>query len=291
MCPSAILTIDVTSRTVLYRAALPAEYRAPFVELSLASFVPPDGRTLYLFGNSLARPTTARIVAFDSQTGEVRAAVDLPDVLWGERPEAGSPERHTDYQPGLVVSPDGRRGYVVHADSDRVTVVDLLAMRIERSAEIRAQTSLFDRLFSPLTRKAHADGGSPFSEKWASISPDGRDLYIGGGSARVEEGEPWGVGVWPSESYGLRMVATDSLEVVAEIEPGECEYRDLAVHPSGRYLYAATSGTDPGQVGIPRCGNGELLVLDPATLDVLASRTGRGAVLFAPPSPTNETTP
>ena len=215
--------------------------------------------------------------------------LELPDVLWGARSEPGQPgERFIDYFPAFVVSPDGRRAYIVHADTDRITVVNLEAMRILRSSNLRPRTSLLERFLSFLAKDAHADGRWPYYEKWATISADGRFLYVGGGHALPARPDSWVVGVYPDESAGLRMIDTESLEIIAEIKPGgECVYKNLATHPSGRYLYANTYGTDPGQTGRPkRCrdlqGGGGLLVFDAGTLEVIASRSSGGAVLFAP---------
>ena len=283
VCESTIVTIDVASRKVLSRTPLPPEHLYPSAAFDDASFAQaPDGRTVYLLGNSVVNPSTARLLAFDLETGVVGEEVELPDVLWGARPEPGEGERFIDYFPAFVVSPDGRRAYIVHADTDRITVVDLEAMRILRSSGLTPRTSLFERFLSFLAKDAHADGRSPFYEKMATISPDGRYLYVGGGHALPARPDSWVVGPYADRSAGLRMIDTESLEIVAEIEPGgECEYRNLAVHPSGRYLYATTFGTDPGQAGVPRCRAG-LLVFDAHSLEVIASRSGGGAVLFAP---------
>ena len=294
VCESTVVTIDAASRKVLFRTPLPPEHLNPFREFNDATFAPaPDGRILYLFGNSAVNPSTARLLALDLATGTVREELELPDVLWGARPEPGqSDQRYIEHFPAFVVSPDGRRAYIVHAETDRITVLDLQGMRVERSRDVRLRTSLFDRLLSFLAKKAYADGRLPYHEKRATISPDGRYLYVGGGHALPEEGEPWVVGVYPDESAGLRMIDIESLEIVAEIEPGgDCEYRNLTVHPSGRYLYATTYGTDPGQTGIPRCHADDIFVFDARTLEVIASRLNGVAVLVAPAAKSAAPTP
>ena len=285
VCESTVVTIDVASRKVLFRTPLPPERLNPFGGSNDATFAPaPNGRILYLFGYSVVNPSRARLLAVDLETGAAREELELPDVLWGARPEPGqSDQRFTEHFPAFVVSPDGRRAYIVHAETDRITVLDLQGMRIERSRDVRLRTSLFDRLLSFLAKKTYADGRSPYHEKRAAISPDGRYLYVGGGHALPEEGEPWVVGVYPDESAGLRMIDTDSLEIIAEIEPGgDCEYRNLTVHPSGRYLYATTYGTDPGQTGFPKCRSHGLFVFDARTLEVIANRLNGDAVLVVP---------
>ena len=286
-CESTIVTIDVANRKVLFRTALPPGHLNGSLGFAgPSSFAPaPDGRTVYLFGNSVANPSTARLLTLDLETGTVREELELPEVLWAARTESSQlGEGLLVYYPAFVVRPDGRRAYIVHADTDRITVVNLEAMRILRSSELRPRTSLLERFLSFLAKDAHADGRWPYHEKWATISADGRYLYVGGGHAVPEEGESWVVGVYPSESAGLRVIDTESLEIIAEIEPGgECVYRNLAVHPSGRYLYANASVTDPGQTGSPRTCRGDgLLVLDARSLEVTASRSTRDAVLVAP---------
>jgi len=294
LCESRIETINVTSGKVVSRAQLPSAYLYPHrywtsTRTDLAPKGHRVGRTLYLFGafgNSNAidtsddRPTTAHVVAFDLEAGKVQDELDLPGVLWGVRPEPYQPDEPTmvGYYPAVAVSPDGRRAYIVHADADRVTVVDLEGMRVERSDEIgRRQASLFERFLSSLAGNAYAkdvpipeksaaisrDGGPLYQEKWAAISPDGRFLYVGGVSER-----------FPTGSLGLQVIDTGSLDIVAEITPGGDLYADLAVHPSGRYLYAVTGGITEGR----------LLVLDPVTLEVMAHRLTFGGVPIVAPA-------
>ena len=244
-----ILTIEVASGHVVSTGDLPSGFHGP-THLGPATHLGPGGRILYLFDIATTvdttddPSTTARVVAFDLATGNVRDELALPDVLLA----------------AFAVSSDGRRAYVVHADSDRVTVVDLEEMRVERSEAIGRSASLFERFLSFLAGSAYAKG--PLQEKWAAISPDGRYLYVSGMSQRPVN-TPAG-GVLEQTSFGVQVIDTNSLDVVAEIKPGgEDVYGDLVMHPSGRYLYAIKDGN--------------LHVLDPTTLETMA--VGRPAVL------------
>ena len=69
-CESTIVTIDVANRNVLFRTALPPGHLNGSLGFSgPSSFAPaPDGRTVYLFGNSVANPSTARLLALDLET-------------------------------------------------------------------------------------------------------------------------------------------------------------------------------------------------------------------------------
>jgi len=279
-CESRILSIEIASGSVVFAADLPSEYADRLIGNRTVAHLGSAGRILYLFESANSTDPrdaplgTAHVVAFDLEAGHVEGELALPDVLWGVRRELDQlDEEATVYYPAVVVSPGGRNAYVVHADSDRVTVVDLEEMRIERSEKIGRRTSLFERFLSALAGGAHADGAQrPTQWKSAAISPDGRYLYQAGGSQRSIV-TPAGYGVIERTNLGLRVIDTVSLDIVAEIKPGgEDVYSALVMHPSGRYLYAYTD---------------RLLVLNPTTLETMAVRrlSGTRHVLVAPPPP------
>ena len=281
---SELVTVDSATGNVLSESSLPFS--------SYATRLSPDGYTLYLFGaestnlQSKGEGQAPRLVAFDVQRGRVRAELELPEGLWWTRVETDEHgEYSAQYLPGTAVSPDGRSYYVVHPDEDRITVVDLESMQVERSEEIGHNASLFGRLLSLLASTAHAKGGATTS-KGAAVSPDGRLLYITGSTERpVRETADAEERTWESIDYGLKDIDTASLEVVAEDVPPSAPsgshlnwavmYREVAPDPSGRYLYALRGA--------------ELFIMDPTTLEVIETAIAPFYDFLVGPAPSGAT--
>ena len=268
---SELVTVDSATGNVLSESSLPFS--------SYATRLSPDGYTLYLFGaestnlQSKGEGQAPRLVAFDVQRGRVRAELELPEVLWWTRVETGEHgEYSAQYLPGTAVSPDGRSYYVVHPDEDRITVVDLESMQVERSEEIGHNASLFGRLLSLLASTAHAKGGATTS-KGAAVSPDGRLLYITGSTERpVRETADAEERTWESIDYGLKVIDTASLEVVAEDVPPSAPsgshlnwavmYREVSPDPTVRYP-SAPPGGGGSRVSFASAGNFRVPAISP----------------------------
>jgi WD40 repeat protein len=79
------------------------------------------------------------------------------------------------WSPAVMFSPDGRTLYVIHADEDRLTRVDLAQRRVT-SVEIRPPRSWVEQLLAFGVETAYAKGaGGGFRR--GVISPDGTRLY------------------------------------------------------------------------------------------------------------------
>jgi hypothetical protein len=123
------------------------------------------------FGN--AQP--AHLLAYDLSTGALAGQLDLGDVLVGP-PSAGAAAGGSPvfFEPALALSPDGRQIALVHADTDRVTLVDAQALTVERAVSLSPQASLWDFLAPTV---AYAKGGQS-TLRQAVYGPDGRILYV-----------------------------------------------------------------------------------------------------------------
>lgn len=146
--------------------------------------VSPDGSRLYLFAFNQADTNTSTplgdpfLLAVDAESGDELARLALPDVLIGWRTQTvGGEERGMSYTPGLAMSPDGERYYVAHPDENRLTVVDLESLRIERVATPAREKSHFDRAIGLFVSEAEAKSSNG-NAKTILASPDGRYLYV-----------------------------------------------------------------------------------------------------------------
>ncbi len=203
--------------------------------------VSPDGESVYLLGFPEPDLTTgvatgdAFLAVVNADTGAMTAKIGLPGVLAGwRREEREEGEVYADYWPGVAVSPDGGRYYVVHADDDRMTVVDLRSLQVERSVAVSRRRSLLERLGSTLldliVESAAAKGG-PFVRKEALVSPDGRWLYVTGSSSDLCTGER-AVPCETDKPAGLKIIDTKSLQEVRR----EDGIGSIALSPDGRWV-------------------------------------------------------
>jgi hypothetical protein len=123
-------------------------------------------------------PESMRIVAYDLESGEKAGEVELPEVLVGgrqtERTVNGQPV-WAFLEPAVALSPGGRQLAVVHADADKVTLIEAEPLTVERTFALNHPTSRLD-WFTPAV--AQAKGESEGTIREAVFSPDGQYLYV-----------------------------------------------------------------------------------------------------------------
>jgi CubicO group peptidase (beta-lactamase class C family) len=184
------------------------------------SLIDPAGRRLYRLplSESTERtgPQPLRIVAHDLTTGAEIGRLELPGVLAGswrtERTVRGEPVRGV-LHPGVALSPDGRTLAIVHADADRVTLVDAARLAVGRTVDLTRAVTLLERLgLTP--RTAYAKGPLDGAVREAVFGPDGRRLYVFGHETRAAEtGDP---DAGAGRGLGLQLVDLARGAVVAE---------------------------------------------------------------------------
>ncbi len=244
-----------------------------------SSFVPwemrvlRDGSRLVVYGMPIDRNNLAQdvphVILVNLATGEIAADVRLEGLTAGQlRTEATENENpYRMYRPGLAWDLERNRLYIVHADADRVTVVDLLEGGILKQTVIWPRLSVLDRVMRWLVPTVEAKA-VPGTEKRAVLSPDGRRLYVVGVRSemiREEEGQGW---TWREEPLGLQIIATDDL---TELRRLDIPVNDVVVSPDGKWLLLTgvreTVRADSNQ--IQRIGHG-LYVFDAKRLTEVA---------------------
>ncbi|HET9589685.1 MAG TPA: hypothetical protein VFO91_12940 [Anaerolineales bacterium] len=133
--------------------------------------------------------------------------------------------------PGLAFVPDQDTLYVVHADSEQMTIVDFSSQKV-RTLDIQDQLTWFERLLSLTAGVAYAkiaDGTS----KQAAISPDGQFVYVVGANNATYQDQQ---GNWQMEHtpLGLEIIQTRDGSRLRHIETDAIE---LSISPDGRFLY------------------------------------------------------
>jgi hypothetical protein len=257
---SELVALDPETGDVITEDPLP--YGGYHTDLS------PDGATLYIFGSPATGPEDEdlppRLVAFDIKRGETRAELDLPDVLNGWRLQADAfGEYGVQYLAGVALSLDGRRYYVAHANEEKITVIDLASMDVDRTVTIGRGDgeSLAGRILGLFADTAEAKGGAT-TQAALSISANGRFLYRTSSAERpTGDATVEGYRDWESVDFGLQVIDASTFSLLAEdVPPTQPDgtllwadaYRFLQPDPTGRSLLAVRGAM--------------LRILDPETL-------------------------
>ncbi|MGH2562595.1 MAG: hypothetical protein ACRDJH_26340 [Thermomicrobiales bacterium] len=203
--------------------------------------IDPEARNLYRLvvpsseDDDGPRPVT--LVAYDLTTGEERGRLALPEVLGGswptERIVRGEPvEDHLT--PGFALSPDGRSVAIVHADTQKVTLVDAGALTVTKTIIPEPEVSRLDRFLGFLSlapRTAVAKVGSEGPTVRAVFAPDGRELYVYGTKHVVTDD-----GLSGQRGLGLTRINLDTGTIEVEALSGK-RLSDVIPAPDGETLY------------------------------------------------------
>jgi hypothetical protein len=140
--------------------------------------------------------------------------------------------------PGMAFAPDRNSLYIVHADSEQLTMVDFENQKVE-TVEIQTKLTWLEQLLSLLAGTAQAkiaDGTS----KQAVISPDGQFLYVIGtkSASFQDQQENWQMS---QTMLGLEIIQPNDGSRVERIETDAAE---LSMSPDGRFLYLRNWAND-----------------------------------------------
>lgn len=241
---STIYAIDVEGRTS--RVVADFDFR-----LWKPSRVSRDGGAIHLFGYESSDccgidvEGAPFVEAVSTSDGAVLGRVELPEVVIGQQFERlfdNENEYNVLRYPAVALSTNGERMYVVHTDDDRVTVVDLDRLVVERTVVVSRPKSALSRLgewvLGGLIERAEAKGGV-YRIKEAQISSDGRLLYVTGRADIVCEEQEYFACV-DGAPFGLQIIDLESMELVHE-EPGVSQ---MELTPDGHWIVAVGGAFD-----------------------------------------------
>lgn len=183
---------------------------------------------------------TPFLAVLDVEAGSVAARIKLPELRLGQPGDWLGSTDHlfgARYAPGLVVSPDGSTAYVVHAETDEVTTVDLETRTVVATHSFEEAGSAVSRLGAWLLdrvgRTAEAKGVAEYLRD-VRLTPDGRYLIVSGTTTReTPEEVPPGGWVEPTAA-GMFVVDLASMEVVYRDETTQ----GFTLSPNGYTLMA-----------------------------------------------------
>ena len=199
------LNQDTSSNILLVdaRTAQLVAQRALAFRPSLLNFAQ-DGKMLVIYGQPLSdkpgvtQPPPPRVALLDAATLEPQWEQALREIMSGswciETCQGQEGQQLSAYwNPAVIPSKDGRQLYIVHADAEKLTTVDLAARTI-RTAAIQTARSWFDNFLALSATVAEAKGGANGVYKYAVLSPDGTQLYVIGSmmtAARSADNSFW----------------------------------------------------------------------------------------------------
>ena len=207
------------------------------------SFVPrlvrftTDGASLVVYGGTVTEGDLANadphLLLLDSATLATDWEIRLEGLTDGQfwQGESDNPDAFTFWSPAIVFSPEKEAIYIVHADANRLTTVDL-ALRTTGTVQIQPATSWIERLLALTAGVAQAKGLNG-GIKSAVLSADGSRLYVVGESG-VTSQDSNGEWQFSNEVLGLQVIDAASGMEIARLET-ECT--DLALSSDGNVLF------------------------------------------------------
>jgi hypothetical protein len=251
-----IWQFDVATRTLTHLPDLP-------FDSMLHPQISDDGRLLY----ALAFDREDRdylwavkgepfLSVVELATGRELTRIPLPGL------KVGTDEEYVTHRPAAVLDDAARRYYLAHADSDKVTVIELASGNVATTS-ISAKggkslpARLLDGLESLFFSKAEAKGNG-FYRRQASLSSDGRLLLVTG----MDEVHDEDARATPA---GLRIIDTATLEVLHR-EEGVSRF---ILTEDGRYALGIGHASYFERRWTPEGGYG-LKVLDLETMQLAA---------------------
>lgn len=179
-------------------------------------------------------------------TGDIIYDIALEGVELSEDTEPF----HQRHRPGWDWDRAGRRLYLIHAITDRVTVVDLTQGKVLQQTEVHPRFSLLDYLWHQLVVPAEAKLESG-TDRYAILSPDGAWLYTVG--MRREFSQQAG-GAWVYREIPLKFQVIDTNDLT-EIARLDLPVQYINLSPDGRWLLLSGHTEDTAHT-VNRVGSG-----------------------------------
>jgi len=224
------------------RQQIVAQATVPFLP-RLVRFTP-DGRGVMVYGIdswqygavSDARPHVALLDAADLSLTWQTTLAEVRDGMYLLAPSDHPEEDTISWSPAVVAAPDRPALYLVHADEDRLTVVEFDRRRVATVA-LAPRLSWVERLLMLTARPAYAKVLNGTS-KQAVVSPDGRYLYVVGTTYDYHEQEQ------TLTPLGLQVVESATGAEVAQLVSAA---ESVALAPDGERLYLHGWHRDPSK--------------------------------------------
>lgn len=241
-----------------------------------SSFVPQEMRLLNsgqiaVYGTTNQTPVAVdaipHLLILDPTAETIVADTPLENVIAGQYRLQNSVNKlpYRLAQPGLAWDTAQNLLYIVHAEEDKVTVVDLTNAEIAQQVNIAPQQSILERVLSWGVQTAHAKV-VPGVAKQAVLSPDGQHLFVIGLTSEIAQVEDGSMGwIWHETPMGLQVIDTETLTEKFLLD---LPVTNMALSPDGRWLLLTSAYDETRTVeGVERVQNG-LYIVDTENMDV-----------------------
>lgn len=214
------------------------------------------------------KPQPMRIVAYDVESGLKSEELELPQILVGGSVSGRNDQALWEFlEPAISLSPDGHRLAVVHADADKITLIDADNLSVEKTVSLHDDTALWD-WFGLMPAIAHAKGKAQGTIRQTAFSADGQYLYVFTQEIWVEPEDA------PAER-GLWLVDLERERFVESALP-DYQIQWLRPAPDGTVYAFGTTEERLLPYEIRRTSPSRLWRLDGLSLEILAEREFTG---------------
>jgi len=154
-------------------------------------------------------PESVQVAAYSVESGIKAGELELPEVLiGGSQTELHGQPVEEFLEPAMELSPDGQRLAIVHADADKITLIDAHSLTVEKTFSLKRSMNLW-AWFGFAPARAHTKGQMQGTIRHATLSFDGQYLYVFSQEVWVRpEDAPAERGLWLVDLQQERLVAT-----------------------------------------------------------------------------------
>ena len=235
---SSLLIIDAASGEIVAQQALDFQpERVAFAQ---------EGRTLVVYGTpqsdnpGITQPGAPRLVALDAVTLETvweREFSGLASGSWclEDCDQPHGQQLYAYWAPAVVFAPAENQLFILHADRDQLTRVDLVDGAVSQ-LQITKRQSWLERLLSLTAGVASAKGGSRGATKQAFLAAGGKQLYVLSTATDAVRNQD---GYWePINEYTEAQVIDLASGQIVDRYPAASSW--LRSSPDGRFILVET---------------------------------------------------